>query len=158
MEQQKNCLKNVQKLIIWSRVHTQRRLTASLSPTNQRAESKGKCWHPRDVIVVCAVHTRPSTESRALLTNQIRMWIMSLSQRCNNVVLPFTQSEHFLQTDQLIIRLQVVVVTNFIRMLVRNVSVNVFKSDAVILGSSDLQQRGWVGVCEGWGGVVIRRT
>ena len=43
----------------------------------------------------------------------------------------FTQSERFLQTDQLIIRLQVVVVTNFIRMLVTNVSVNVFKSDAV---------------------------
>ena len=44
----------------------------------------------------------------------------------------FTQSERFLQTDQLIIRLQVVVVTNFIRMLMRNVLVNVFKSDAVI--------------------------
>ena len=44
----------------------------------------------------------------------------------------FTQSERFLQTDQLIIRLQVVVVTNFIRMLMRNVFVNVFKSDAVI--------------------------
>ena len=44
----------------------------------------------------------------------------------------FTQSERFLQTDQLIIRLQVVVMTNFIRMLMRNVFVNVFKSDAVI--------------------------
>ena len=44
----------------------------------------------------------------------------------------FTQSERFLQTDQLIIKLQVVVVTNFIRMLMRNVIVNVFKSDAVI--------------------------
>ena len=44
----------------------------------------------------------------------------------------FTQSERFLQTDQLIIRLQVVVVTNVIRMLMRNVIVNVFKSDAVI--------------------------
>ena len=44
----------------------------------------------------------------------------------------FTQSERFLQTDRLIIRLQVVVVTNFIRMLMRNVFVNVFKSDAVI--------------------------
>ena len=37
----------------------------------------------------------------------------------------FTQSERFLQTDQLITRLQVVVVTNFIRMLMRNVFVNV---------------------------------
>ena len=44
----------------------------------------------------------------------------------------FTQSERFLQTDQLIVRLQVVVMTNFIRMLMRNVFVNVFKSDAVI--------------------------
>ena len=44
----------------------------------------------------------------------------------------FTQSKRFLQTDQLIIRLQVVVVTNFIRMLMRNVFVNVFKPDAVI--------------------------
>ena len=48
----------------------------------------------------------------------------------------FTQSERFLQTDQLIIGLQVVVVTNFIHMLMRNVFVNVFKSDAVILWAS----------------------
>ena len=44
----------------------------------------------------------------------------------------FTQSERFLQTDQLITRLQVVVMTSFIRMLMRNVIVNVSKSDAVI--------------------------
>ena len=44
----------------------------------------------------------------------------------------FTESERFLQTDQRIIRLQVVVVTNFMRMLMRNVFVNVFKSDAVV--------------------------
>ena len=44
----------------------------------------------------------------------------------------FTQSERFFQSDQLIIRLQVVVVTNFIRMLMRSMFVNVFKSDAVI--------------------------
>ena len=44
----------------------------------------------------------------------------------------FTQSECFLHTDQLITRLQVVVMTNFIRMLSGNVIVNVFKSDAVI--------------------------
>ena len=44
----------------------------------------------------------------------------------------FTQSERFLQTDQLISRLQVEVMTNFIRMLMRNVFVNVFKSDAAI--------------------------
>ena len=41
-------------------------------------------------------------------------------------------SERFLQTDQLNIRFQVVVLTNFIRMLMRSVFVNVFKSDAVI--------------------------
>ena len=44
----------------------------------------------------------------------------------------FTQSERFLQTDQLIIRLQVVVVINFISMLMRNAFENVFKSDAVV--------------------------
>ena len=44
----------------------------------------------------------------------------------------FTQSERFLQTDQLITRLQVVLMRRFIRMLMRNVFVNVFKSDAVI--------------------------
>ena len=43
-----------------------------------------------------------------------------------------TQSESFFQIDQLITKLQVVVMTNFIRMLMRNVIVNVFKSDAVI--------------------------
>ena len=44
----------------------------------------------------------------------------------------FTQSERFLHADQLITRLQVVVMTNFIRMLSGNVVVNVFKPDAVI--------------------------
>ena len=44
----------------------------------------------------------------------------------------FTQSERFFQTDQRITRLQVVVMTSFIRMLMRSVFVNVFKSDAVI--------------------------
>ena len=43
----------------------------------------------------------------------------------------FTQSERFLQTDQIVIRLQVVVMTNFIRMLMRSVFVNVFKSDVI---------------------------
>ena len=44
----------------------------------------------------------------------------------------FTQSERFLHTDQLIARLQVVVMTNFKRMLSGNEDVIVFKSDAVI--------------------------
>ena len=43
-----------------------------------------------------------------------------------------TKPERFLQTDQLITRLQVVVMTNFIRMLMSSVIVNVFESDAVI--------------------------
>ena len=43
-----------------------------------------------------------------------------------------TQFERFLHTDQLITRLQVVVMTNFILLLSGNVVVNVFKTDAVI--------------------------
>ena len=43
----------------------------------------------------------------------------------------FTQSERFLQLISSSSRLQVVVVINFIRMLMRNVFLNVFKSDAV---------------------------
>ena len=83
-------------------------------------------------MVVCAVHARPSTDSRALLTNHIRTCIKSLSQRCNNVVLPFFHTVRtFLYTNQLISRLQVVVMTNFMRMLSGNMVVNVFKSDAV---------------------------
>ena len=53
----------------------------------------------------------------------------------------FSQSERFLQTDQLITRLQVVVMTSFIRMLMRNVFVNVFKSDAVIGGQRSSAER-----------------
>ena len=54
----------------------------------------------------------------------------------------FTQSERFLQTDQLLTRLQVVVVTNFIRMLMRNVFANVFKSDAVIWWTAIFRKKG----------------
>ena len=54
----------------------------------------------------------------------------------------FTQSERFFQTDQLIIRLQVVVMTNFIRMSTRNVFVNVFMSGAVIWWAA-IFRRGW---------------
>ena len=43
----------------------------------------------------------------------------------------FTQSEPFHHTDQLITRLQVVVMINFIRMLLGSVIVIVFKTDAV---------------------------
>ena len=97
-----------QKLIIRSRVHTQRRLTAMLSPTTQRAESKGNRWHPQDLIAASAVQTRPSTESKALLTNQIRTCGSYRSHK--DVVMlfcpSFTQSARFLHTDQLITRLR----------------------------------------------------
>ena len=83
--------------------------------------------------MLSAQFIRLSTDSRAPFTNQVRTCIKLLSRGCSNVVLlSFTQSERFLQTDQLITRLQVVVTTSFIRMLMRNVFVNVFKSDAVI--------------------------
>ena len=46
-----------------------------------------------------------------------------LSRGCSNVVLSFLlQSERFFQTDQLIIKLQVAVVTNFFRMFMGNVT------------------------------------
>ena len=44
----------------------------------------------------------------------------------------FIKSERFLHADQLVTRLQVAVTTDFIRMFLGNVIVNVFKSDAVI--------------------------
>ena len=99
--------------------------------------AKGKRWHPRDVIVVCAVQARLSTESRAPHTNQIRTWFMSLSQGCSNVVLP----SHSPNVSFMLIRSspdfdvlnqqRVVVMTDFIRMLSGNVILIVFKSDAV---------------------------
>ena len=49
----------------------------------------------------------------------------------------FTQPERFLHTDQLITRLQVVVMVNFIRMLLGNVMVNVFQVRCSDLVGSD---------------------
>ena len=83
-------------------------------------------------MVVCAVHTTFQIPEHCSPTKHARVSSCShvdvVMLFCSSV----TQSERFLQTDQLIIRLQVVVMTNFIRMLMRNVFVNVFKSDAVI--------------------------
>ena len=95
------------------------------------------------VIVVCPVHTRPSTESRALLTNQIRTCIKSLSQRCSNVVLPFLHTVHLISSspdlDVLSTQQRAGVMTNFMRMSMGNVFVNVMESDAVsVLVGSDL--------------------
>ena len=90
-------------------------------------------WPVTHVIVVCIVHTHfPQIPEHCLPTKNAR--VSSCSHR--DVVMlfcpSFTQSERFLQTGQLITRLQVVVMTNFIRMLMRNVIVNVFMSVAVI--------------------------
>ena len=106
MTQQKNDLNNSQKLIIRSRVHTQRRLTASLSPTNQRAESKGHRWHPRDVIVVAqSIHDLPQIPEHCLPNKYARG--SCRSHRDAVMFCPsFTQSERFLHTDQLITRLR----------------------------------------------------
>ena len=97
-------------------------------------------WHLRDVIAVFAVQIRPSTESRALLTNQIRTWFISLSQGCSNVV--STLPSHSPHVSFILIssspdfdvlnQQRAVVMTNFMRMLSGNVSVNVIKSTAVI--------------------------
>ena len=71
-----------------------------------------------------SIHDLPQIPEHCLPTKYARVVMLFCPS--------FTQSERFLQTDQLITRLQVVVMTNFIRMLMRNVIVNVFKSDAMI--------------------------
>ena len=86
------------------------------------------------VSVFCADHTRPLPQipEHCLPTKYARV---SSCTRRDVVMLfcpSFTQSERFLQTDQLITRLQVVVMTNFIRTLMSDVIVNVFMSGAVI--------------------------
>ena len=135
MTQQKNYLKFSQKLIIRSRVHAQRRLTATLSPTNQISESKEiVCIH--ETIVVCAVHTRPSTvQSTAHPTKYARGSYRSHKDAVMLFCPSFTQSERFLHTVSsdfdVLNQQRVVVMTNFIRMLSGNVIVNVFKSDTV---------------------------
>ena len=119
---------------------TQRRLTATLSPTNQRAESKGNRWHARDVIAACAIQTLPSKESRTVHTNQIRTWYNLVPQRCSNVVLPFLHTGPYVSFKLISSRpdfdvsstqQRVVVMINFMCMSSGNASVNVFKSDAV---------------------------
>ena len=57
-------------------------------------ESTEYCSHPRDVIVVCAVHTRPSTESRVPLTNQTSLVVHVVA----NVVLLFQRTVHAVST------------------------------------------------------------
>ena len=71
--------------------------------------------------------------SRALFTNQVRTCIGLLSRGCSDVVLLFLHSPNvsfnLISSSSDFVD---VVMTNFIRMLMRNVFVNVFKSDAVI--------------------------
>ena len=78
------------------------------------------------------MHDLAQIPEHCLPTKYARVSIRSHQDVVMLFCLSFTQSERFLHTDQLITRLQVVVMTNFIRMLSGNVIVNVFKSDAVI--------------------------
>ena len=85
------------------------------------------------VIVICAIQDDlPQIPEHCSPTKYVR--VSSCTRRDVEMLFcpSFTQSERFLQTDQLITRLQVAVMTNFIRMLMSNVIVNVFKSGAVI--------------------------
>ena len=83
------------------------------------------------MLSACSMHDLPQIPEHCLPTKYAR--VLGCSHR--DVVMlfcpSFTQSERFLQTH-LITRLQVAVMTNFIRMLTGYVIVNVFKSDAVI--------------------------
>ena len=89
------------------------------------------------VIVVCAGLTRPSTDSRASTSYQPNTHGCQVALSHQEVVElfcpSFKQSERLLHTDQIFTSLQVAVMTNFIRMLSGNVTVNVFKADAAIL-------------------------
>ena len=84
--------------------------------------------------MLSAQFIRLSTDSRALLTNQVRTCFKLLSRECSNVVRLFlhtvrTVSFKLIGSSSDFV---VVVMTNFIRMLTRNVFVDVFKSEAVI--------------------------
>ena len=74
----------------------------------------------------------PQSPEHCQPTTYARVWRCSHGDVVMLCCSSFTQSERFVQTNQLITRLQVVVMTNFIRTLTGNVIVNVFKSDAVI--------------------------
>ena len=128
MRQHKNYLKHSQKLIIRSRVHTQRRLTATLSVTNQRAEIK--CDSLASTRLDCCMRS-PNTnvhkvQSTAHHPNTHVVHIDVVLLFC----LSFTRSVRFLQADQLITRLQRVEHTV--------TCVNVMESDAVFSVGSDL--------------------
>ena len=70
------------------------------------------------------VHCSPTTYARVSSCSHVNVAMLSCSS--------FTLSERFFQTYQLIIKLRCCAKTNFIRMLMRTVFVNVFKSCAVI--------------------------
>ena len=93
------------------------------------------------MIVVCAVHTifhRVHSTVHQPSTHVIEMVLRG----CSNVVLLFyIVRTFFFQTDQLITKLQVVVVTNFIRMFMRNVFVNGVQVRCCDLVGSDLEEK-----------------
>ena len=137
-EQQKNYLKDSKNSS--SRhvcIRAEDRQHRCHQPTRE-LKARGKCWHSRDLITdekhsqfINCHQTRlrsPYTtfhrfQSTAHLPKYAR--VTSCSHR--DVVMlfchSFTQSERFLQTDQLTTRLQVVVMTNFIRMLSGNAAI-----------------------------------
>ena len=87
------------------------------------------------MIVACAVHARPSTDSTALLAGRVRTWVVSLSTgvwwccaRGPTVAFVLVSSSPRLD----VLGQQRVVTSDFIRMLSGNVIVNVFKSGAVM--------------------------
>ena len=71
-----------------SRVSTQPQLSNNFVTHQPETESKEQCCHLRDVIVVCAVFSRPSTQSSVMVTNQQKLFCSS--------------NELFTQTDQFI--------------------------------------------------------
>ena len=84
-------------------------------------------------------HLKKFTKTHHLVACPYVTKLSSTNQRAEGKVkmLAFTRLDNRrealpVHTDQLATRLQVVVMTNFIRMLSGNVIVNVFKSDAVI--------------------------
>ena len=136
----KNYLKNSQKS---SSGHVSKRNDDRQSRCHQptrEMKARGKCWHPRDAIVVCAVQAPPSTgvQSTAYQPNTyVDHVALTGMQKCcsalpshspNVASILITSSPDFDVLNQQ----RVVVMTDFIRMLSGNVVVNVFKSDAVI--------------------------
>ena len=96
------------KLIIGSRVHTQLRLTATLSPTNQRAESKENslAYTRRDCCMRSPYTTFHGVQSTAHQPNTHVVHVTLTGMRVMLFCPSFTQSRRFPHTDQFITRLR----------------------------------------------------